>query len=45
VEEAGGRYTDFEGARRIDGGTFLATNGILHEVILATLAGEPERTT
>ena len=27
VEEAGGRVTDFEGGRRIDAGTFVATNG------------------
>jgi histidinol-phosphatase len=33
VEEAGGRVTDFDGARSIDSGTFLATNGRLHDVI------------
>ena len=37
VEEAGGRATDFEGRRRFDSGTFLATNGRLHETILAAL--------
>lgn len=37
VEEAGGRVTDFEGRRRIDSGTFLATNGHLHEAIRARL--------
>jgi histidinol-phosphatase len=33
VEEAGGRVTDLEGRRRIDSGTFLATNGHLHDEI------------
>ena len=33
VEEAGGRATDFEGRRAIDSGTFIASNGRLHEVI------------
>ena len=37
IEEAGGRVTDFEGRRRIDSGTFLATNGHLHETILDRL--------
>ena len=39
VEEAGGRATDFDGRRAIDSGTFLASNGILHEEILARLRG------
>jgi histidinol-phosphatase len=33
VEEAGGRATDFEGRRAVDSGTFLATNGRLHDEI------------
>jgi histidinol-phosphatase len=33
VEEAGGRVTDFDGRRAIDSGTFLATNGRLHDVV------------
>jgi histidinol-phosphatase len=33
VEEAGGRATDFEGRRRVDSGTFLTSNGGLHEVV------------
>lgn len=37
VEEAGGRATDFDGARAIDSGTFLATNGPLHEAVLGRL--------
>jgi histidinol-phosphatase len=40
IEEAGGRVTDFEGRRAIDTGTFLATNGHLHETIRARLLAE-----
>lgn len=39
VEEAGGRVTDFEGRRLLDSGSFLATNGHLHEVIRERLVG------
>jgi histidinol-phosphatase len=41
VEEAGGRVTDFGGRRAIDGGSFLATNGRLHDEILARLTQAP----
>jgi histidinol-phosphatase len=37
VEEAGGRVTDLENRRRIDSGTFLTTNGLLHEEVLGRL--------
>ena len=37
VEEAGGRATDFDGQRAIDKGTFVVSNGILHEEVLARL--------
>jgi histidinol-phosphatase len=37
VEEAGGRATDFEGRRRIDSGTFIASNGRLHETVRGRL--------
>lgn len=37
VEEAGGRATDFDGRRAIDSGTFVVSNGILHDEILARL--------
>jgi histidinol-phosphatase len=37
VEEAGGRATDFEGRRALDSGTFLATNGLLHDEIRTRL--------
>jgi histidinol-phosphatase len=37
VEEAGGRQTDLSGAARPDGGSGLATNGLLHDAALALL--------
>jgi histidinol phosphatase-like enzyme (inositol monophosphatase family) len=33
--EAGGRFSDFAGIDRADGGTALASNGILHDALLA----------
>ncbi len=39
VEEAGGRITDFAGAPSIAGGYVLATNGRLHQDVLAYLSG------
>jgi histidinol-phosphatase len=39
VEEAGGRFTDFRGEPTIYSGTALATNGRLHDSVLALLAG------
>jgi histidinol-phosphatase len=41
VEEAGGRMTDFEGSRRIDSGTVIATNGRLHDAVRDRLVGRP----
>ena len=37
VEEAGGRLTDLDGRRTIHSGAVLATNGYLHDEILARL--------
>jgi histidinol-phosphatase len=39
VEEAGGRVSDFDGRRAIDAGTFVASNGLLHDEVLARLRG------
>ena len=39
VEEAGGRLTDFAGTRSNAGPQVLATNGRLHDAIVAALAG------
>jgi histidinol-phosphatase len=38
VEEAGGRFTDFNGDRTPAGGTCLASNGRLHDEILGAVA-------
>jgi len=37
LEEAGGRFTDWKGRRAIDSGNGVATNGPLHEEVLAIL--------
>ena len=34
VEEAGGRMTDFEGRPRIDSGTVITSNGLLHDAVV-----------
>jgi histidinol-phosphatase len=38
LAEAGGRFTDLTGVERYDGGSGLATNGTLHDEVLALLA-------
>jgi histidinol-phosphatase len=38
VEEAGGTMTDAAGARRVDGGTAVTSNGLLHDVLLDAVA-------
>lgn len=38
VEEAGGRFTDFGGAARPDGGSGISSNGLLHDEVLAAVA-------
>lgn len=38
VEEAGGRFSDFAGASRIDGGTAVASNGLVHDELLAAIS-------
>lgn len=38
LHEAGGRFTDFAGADRHDGGSGIATNGRIHDNLLALLA-------
>ncbi len=39
IEEAGGRVSDFDGQRKIDSGTVLASNGLLHDEVLRRLRG------
>lgn len=38
MSEAGGRFSDFRGVDRADGGSGVATNGVLHDAVLALLA-------
>jgi len=38
VEEAGGRFSDFAGVPRIDSGTAVSSNGLLHAELLAAVA-------
>jgi histidinol-phosphatase len=38
VEEAGGRFSDYAGNSRIDGGTALSSNGLLHDALLRGVA-------
>jgi histidinol-phosphatase len=42
IEEAGGRVTDFDGRRSFETGSFLATNGLLHDEVLGRLRGGTE---
>ena len=39
VEEAGGRFTDYAGEVRIDGRGAVTSNGLLHNELLAAIAG------
>jgi histidinol-phosphatase len=39
VEEAGGRFSDFGGAPRIDSGSAVTSNGLLHDELLAAVSG------
>lgn len=39
IEEANGRFTDWQGRRTIRGGNAVASNGLLHDQVLALLKG------
>jgi histidinol-phosphatase len=41
VEEAGGRFSDFAGEPRLDSGSAVTSNGLLHDDVLASVAGAP----
>ena len=43
LAEAGGRFTDWTGAARIDGGDAVSTNGILHDAVLSLLPARLEQ--
>lgn len=38
VEEAGGRLTDLSGRARIDGGSVVTSNGLVHDAVLEAMA-------
>ncbi len=40
VSEAGGRFSDWQGGPGIDSGDGLATNGLVHDEIVALIAGQ-----
>jgi histidinol-phosphatase len=40
VEEAGGRFSDFDGNARIDARSGVSSNGLLHDELLAALGGQ-----
>jgi histidinol-phosphatase len=42
VEEAGGKFTDFSGSGRLDGGSAVSSNGLVHEQVIAFLGGRNE---
>jgi len=37
VEEAGGQFSDFAGEPRIDSGSAITSNGLLHGALLAAI--------
>ena len=39
VEEAGGRFSDAGGESRIDSGSAITSNGLLHDELLAAVNG------
>jgi histidinol-phosphatase len=45
LTEAGGRFTDWTGVARIDGGDAVSTNGLLHDGVLALLGAAAARGT
>ncbi|HVJ99063.1 MAG TPA: hypothetical protein VNC41_19725 [Acidimicrobiia bacterium] len=38
VEEAGGRWSTTDGRNDVNGNSFVATNGLLHDDVIAALA-------
>jgi histidinol-phosphatase len=39
VEEAGGKFTDFLGERRLDAGNAVSSNGLVHDEVVGLLSG------
>ncbi|MBD3321928.1 MAG: histidinol-phosphatase [Chitinivibrionales bacterium] len=44
ITEAGGKISDIHGNQTIENGTFIATNGILHDAVLAGFSKSEEET-
>ena len=40
IEEAGGRFSDFAGDPRINGGSGVSSNGLLHDELLSAIQGQ-----
>jgi histidinol-phosphatase len=40
VEEAGGRLTDLDGVARIDAGSAITSNGLIHDALLEAIRGQ-----
>jgi histidinol-phosphatase len=38
IAEAGGRFSDFDGADRIDSGNVISTNGLLHDDMVGLMS-------
>ncbi|NMC19561.1 MAG: histidinol-phosphatase [Thermogutta sp.] len=45
IREAGGRFSDWKGVYSFSSGNGLGSNGLLHEAVLAVLAGTPPQAT
>jgi histidinol-phosphatase len=43
VEEAGGRFSDYQGVSRIDGGAAVTSNGLLHDELLDAVGANAGR--
>jgi histidinol-phosphatase len=41
VEEAGGKFTDFSGQVRLDGGSAVSSNGLVHDDVISLLSTGP----
>lgn len=45
LEEAGGRFSDWRGARTVRGGNAISTNGLLFDAVISVVQGEGRETT
>ena len=42
IEEAGGIFTDWQGRRTVHSGRSIATNGHIHQEVLAVIRGDEQ---